>query len=152
MSTADFRARRLFLLRELLAEQSLANQDEIVAALAARGVETTQSAVSRDLRMLGAARIGGVYRVVGSEVPAAADELPGDVLSFVRGSQPAGPHLVVIKTVTGAAMPVAVALDAAGWPGMVGTVAGDDTVFVATADGTAQQNLLRRLSPRMRTH
>jgi transcriptional regulator of arginine metabolism len=153
MPAADLRHRRLATLRALLAEQPLGSQEEIVAALAARGIETTQSAVSRDLRTLGAARVGGVYRVVGEASGAdGAAGLPGEVLAFVRRTEPAGPHLVVIRTVTGAAMPVAVALDAAGWPELVGTIAGDDTVFVATADSSSQQSFLRRISSRARTY
>ena len=52
---------------------------------------------------------------------------------FVRTVRPAGPHLAVVLTVVGSAQTVALALDHAGFPEVVGTVAGDDTIFVATA-------------------
>ena len=64
---------------------------------------------------------------------------------FVTGMAPAGANLTVVKTSTGAAQSVAVALDQAGWSEIVGTISGDDTIFVATAGLRQQQQLMARL-------
>ena len=147
MTHADPNTRRA-LLREVLAAEPAASQEDLVQALARRGVATTQSAVSRDLRALGAARVAGRYELLAVPARAAAarePELSTALTGFVREIAAAGPHLLVVRTIVGGAMPVAVALDGAAWPGVVGTIAGDDTIFVATADQPAQQTAERRL-------
>jgi transcriptional regulator of arginine metabolism len=68
-----------------------------------------------------------------------------EVAHFLRGAKPAGAHLTVVFTMAGAAQAVAIALDRAGWPELVGTMAGDDTIFVATASAADQKRLVRRL-------
>jgi transcriptional regulator of arginine metabolism len=68
-----------------------------------------------------------------------------EVSVFLRGAKPAGPYTTVVRTVVGAAQTVAVAVDNAEWPEVVGTMAGDDTIFIATADADGQAQLLRRL-------
>jgi transcriptional regulator of arginine metabolism len=60
--------------------------------------------------------------------------------------RPAGPHLTVVQTAVGAAQGVARAFDAAGWPEVVGSLAGDDTVFLATATEQDQERLIRHLA------
>ena len=57
----------------------------------------------------------------------------------------AGPSLTVVKTTTGTAQSVAVAIDESGWPEVVGTISGDDTIFIATEDGREQRKLRERL-------
>ena len=64
---------------------------------------------------------------------------------FVRGVRPAGPYLAVISTTVGAAQTVAIALDHAGFPELAGTVAGDDTIFAATANAALQRRFVQRL-------
>ena len=61
------------------------------------------------------------------------------------------PVITVIRTMIGAAASVAVALDKAEWPEVVGTISGDDTIFLATADARAQQRLIERLNSLFRT-
>jgi transcriptional regulator of arginine metabolism len=127
----------------LLEESPVASQLELVERLAERGVAATQSSVSRDLRELGVVRAGGRYLV-----PAGREERdPGlaEVAPFFRGVKPAGPHLAVLFTTAGAAQSAGLAIDRAGWPEVVGTMAGDDTVFVATANGRDQQRFLQKI-------
>jgi transcriptional regulator of arginine metabolism len=132
----------------LLRRGTVASQQEIVTHLERRGLGATQSSVSRDLRELGVARVAGRYvapalsPVAG---PDAGGELADEAGRFLRGARPAGPNLTVVSTTAGAAQAVGIALDRAGWPEVVGTVAGDDTVFVATAGAADQRRLLRRL-------
>ena len=68
-----------------------------------------------------------------------------EVARFLRGVKPAGPHLSVVLTTSGTAQAVGLAIDRAGWPELVGTMAGDDTVFAATASAADQKSFIRRL-------
>ena len=69
----------------------------------------------------------------------------GMVSEFVRALRSAGPNLIVINTAIGAANRVALVLDRVSWPEIVGTVSGDDTIFVATTGMAAQKRLVARL-------
>jgi transcriptional regulator of arginine metabolism len=132
--------------REILAilrEHPVGNQTELIESLAERGILATQSSVSRDLRDLGIARVAGRY-VPPAQVGESEGGLP-DVVRFVHGLKPAGAHLTVVFTATGAAQSVALAIDRAGWAEVVGTMAGDDTIFVATAGALDQKHFIQRL-------
>ena len=131
----------------LLADHVVNRQAELVALLRAEGYLATQSSVSRDLRDLGAAKLKDGYSL--PKPPEAGDEEALSVVAeFVRDIRSAGPNLLVVITVIGAAQRVAVTLDRIGWPEIVGTVSGDDTIFVATIGGNEQ----RRLRGRLRQH
>ena len=119
-------------------------QSELTQLLRKRGFAVTQSSVSRDLRELGVLKASGRYLAPPVET-AHANGSFGALAQFVRSARPAGAALTVVRTSTGAAQSVAVALDKAAWPEVVGTISGDDTIFIATPDGRAQQRLLARL-------
>jgi transcriptional regulator of arginine metabolism len=142
-------SRRRDLLR-VLNEGQASSQRDIVAALRSAGHDVTQATVSRDLREIGATKVR-----VGDELmyrlPDAIPRSPGGDLmarslmetleQFAVDMRVAG-NLVVLLTAPGHAAAVARAIDLAGPHDVVGTVAGDDTIFVATPDdGTA--HLLR---------
>lgn len=134
----------------LLGSERVTSQTELVDLLRERGISATQSSVSRDLREMGVGWIGGRYALpVQFE---ARDEDPGfsEFARFLRGAKPAGPYLSVVLTTVGAAQAVGLAMDRAGWPEVVGTMAGDDTVFAATASARDQRRLLQRLEPFLR--
>jgi len=135
-------SRRAAILR-IIRESPVGKQDELVRLLKKQGFEATQSSVSRDLRELHVAKAGDRYIVPANE------DVAGDafdaVAMFVRDVKVAGPSLTVVKTATGTAQSVTVAIDKARWPEVVGTISGDDTIFVATEDGRAQRKLLERL-------
>ena len=131
----------------LLRRRRVSSQGEIVARLHERGIEATQSSVSRDLRDLAVAKVGGRY--VAPPQRAGNVEDLRDAARFLRGVRPAGPHLLVVLTVTGSAQAVGLALDHAGYPEVVGTLAGDDTVFVATAAAHDQKRIVQRLDALM---
>ena len=141
----ELRDARQRAIRALLARSPVANQAQLVAELRRQGIAATQSSVSRDLRDLGVARVGGRY------VPHAAaaeerDPRVAEVARLLRSVRPAGPYLTVVQTAVGAAQGVARAFDAAGWPEVVGSLAGDDTVFLATATEQDQERLIRHLA------
>lgn len=128
---------------EILPNERVTSQLELVDLLRRRGISATQSSVSRDLRELGVAWIGGRYALPPEREEAAAGL--ADFARFLRGAKPAGPHLTVIFTAVGTAQSVGLAIDRAGWPEVVGTMAGDDTVFAATASARDQKRFIQRL-------
>jgi transcriptional regulator of arginine metabolism len=135
--------RRAAILR-LIRESVVHNQEDLVKALRKLGIEATQSSVSRDLRELGVAKAGDRYIVPGGEAGGAPNPFVS-VANFVTAVRSAGASLTVVKTTTGTAQSVAVAIDAANWPEIVGTISGDDTIFIATNDGRDQRKLRERL-------
>jgi transcriptional regulator of arginine metabolism len=134
-------------IEKILAREVIRHQSDLVTRLAQQGFTVTQSSISRDLQEIGAARVDGRY------LPAAAlagqvrhgtrlAEVAGFLISWVA----AGPYLLVVKTPPGLASSVALALDQASWPEAIGTVAGDDTFFVATAGRRQQARVEARLA------
>ena len=135
-------ARRAAILR-ILRDSTVHNQEELVKALRRHGFEATQSSVSRDLRELGVAKAGDHYIVPAEGAP--NDNPFAAVANFVLDVRTAGDSLTVVKTTTGTAQSVAVAIDHSGWSEIVGTISGDDTNFIATQDGREQRRLRERL-------
>lgn len=128
----------------ILREGVVHRQEDLVRLLRAEGHDVTQSSISRDLRDLGVLKASGRYVLPPDEV----SRTQGDfamLAQFVRGLKRAGPSLTVIRTTIGAAQSVAVAIDRAEWPEVAGTLSGDDTIFIATANGRAQDELIARL-------
>ncbi|MBI4371539.1 MAG: hypothetical protein HY552_04500 [Elusimicrobia bacterium] len=146
-SPADKAARQTAIL-EAVAREEIATQDGLARALRRRGIAATQVSISRDVAELGLAKAGGVYRTATDGAGAADPELP--LRAFVRRADAAGPHLVVVRCGEGTAARVAYVLDNLTMPGLVGTLAGDDTVFVAVDSAAAQKRLLDFLRARMK--
>jgi transcriptional regulator of arginine metabolism len=135
-------------LRRIIGHTPVGRQEDLVRLLGRAGHAATQSSVSRDLRELGVAKQGDRYVLPAESAPALDDF--GAVAAFVRDIRPAGPCLTVIRTTAGAAQSVAIVLDRADWPDVVGTLSGDDTIFVATTGAAAQRRLLARLHDKLR--
>lgn len=137
---------------QILTNASITRQSELVDRLKEQGLTATQSSVSRDLRELGVAKVGERY--LPPPTPSTAS-LKGfervAQFGWVREVKPAGPNLTVVLTAIGAAQSVAVAIDQARWPEIVGCLSGDDTVFIATATARQQQQVTRRLQEIFRT-
>lgn len=147
--TNEDQLQRRAAIRELLREGPATTQASLVSALEALGHVATQSSVSRDLREMGAIKTAHGY-----ELPSAndtGDDRVAAVADLLRSTTPAGSNLLVILTATGAAQRVALAFDRSGWPGIVGTLAGDDTIFVATESAHAQKNLVSRIEQATRS-
>jgi transcriptional regulator of arginine metabolism len=128
----------------ILRASAVRGQAELTQLLRRRGFAVTQSSVSRDLRELGVLKASGRYLPPSADTAHANGNF-GALAQFVRTVTPAGASLTVIRTSTGAAQSVAVAIDKAEWPEVVGTISGDDTIFIATPASRAQQRLLARL-------
>lgn len=124
-------------IRNIVAARPIARQDELVRLLRRNGHNVTQASVSRDLDELGITKINGSYAL-----PAVAPTK--SIFGPVTFSQ-AGPNLIVIKCSPGYASAAASKIDNTSIDGIAGTIAGDDTVFVALRDGTLQKSVLKRL-------
>lgn len=132
-------------LLELVAERELRTQDELAEALAATGWPATQSSVSRDIAALGLVKIDGVYRRPRQATHPRVHPDKQGIADVVLSVESAGEALVVLKTPAGEANHVAIRLDRLAWPEVVGTIAGDDTIFVAVRDRAAKSRMLLRL-------
>lgn len=138
---SDAPARRT-MLAKIIREQAVGRQAELVAMLRKHGHAATQSSVSRDLRELGVAKLGDRY-VLPDATPPKSDF--STLRQFVKAQFTAGSNLTIVKTAVGSAQSVAVAIDTAHWPEVVGTISGDDTIFIATAGAAEQTKLRQRL-------
>jgi len=118
----------------LLRSESVRTQSDLRRKLAGRGIRVTQATVSRDIEELGVIKTRDGYRAADSAPMTAPPQPPLAVIlkEFVTDVRHAA-NLVIVKTHPGNAHSVAVGLDAEPWPEIVGTIAGDDTIFVATA-------------------
>ena len=137
-------------LLRLVGERKLSTQLEVVRALRAAGFPATQATVSRDIVELGLVKVGrdGVHVYA----PPAAVAASGGVERLRRfceeypvASAVAG-NLVVLRSPPGTANALAIALDTSAFADVVGTIAGDDTVFVAAPDPARARSLSTRLS------
>ncbi|MFT5285649.1 MAG: transcriptional regulator of arginine metabolism [Planctomycetota bacterium] len=138
------------LISEIIRSGDIGTQAELVAGLRERGFTATQSSISRDLNYLGVAKVSGVYVLPATYLNAdldgkSSDSNASDLSRWVRTVHAAGPYLLVVRTAVGAATQVALLLDQLNWPEIIGTVAGDDTIFLATESKVAQSRVARRL-------
>jgi len=119
---------RRALIRRLLQDHEVQSQADLLALLHHHGCETTQPVLSRDLRKLKAAKRAGLYVLLDDGERVTPLE---NLQALLRDARPAGPHMLVVTTEPGAANAIARAIEAEDPEGLVGTIAGDDTVFVA---------------------
>jgi len=146
--SSERRKRHLKIL-EIISTRPVHTQEELAAALTADGWQVTQSSVSRDISVLGLVKAGGAYRRAAQRASSDPDEqrISEGVLTVER----AGEALLVVHTPPGEANRVAVALDRLAWPDIAGTIAGDDTIFIALRDAAAQARVMRQLGKGLRT-
>jgi len=148
--------RRRDAVARIIRSRRIGTQEELLAALADAGFTATQATLSRDLARLGARRVsrpegGTVYELADGEAAAAQ---AGGGLGALRGlvaGITANASLVVIRTHPGSAPAVARAIDLAELREVLGTIAGDDTIFVAPAGGLSPKRLAARLAEALGT-
>ncbi len=134
----------------IVRETTVRSQDEILEVLGRRGFLVTQPTLSRDLRELGLAKTPAGYVIPGE---AGRPFVPRDVSEhrlemLVRGflvSAEAAVNLVVLKTPPAAAQPLASAIDATPIEDLLGTIGGDDTIFVAFRTPAAASAFVERI-------
>jgi transcriptional regulator of arginine metabolism len=127
---------------KLIRANSIHTQEELARELKAIGIVATQVTLSRDIRELRLAKTSDGYRQIAAE-PSGPDlaTVVAELLLDARAAQ----NLIVLKTSPGNANPLAVALDRAEWPEIVGTIAGDDTVLVVTPNAPTAESVRKKL-------
>ena len=138
----------------LIRKHEVATQDELVAQLKRAGIRTTQATVSRDIADLGLVRTGGSEghyvrpdEALGAASTAGREDRLRRLLKDLPLTVRRGQGIAVLVTTPGSAAPLASALDATAWPELLGTVAGDDTIFAAlAARARAYEGLAQRLA------
>jgi transcriptional regulator of arginine metabolism len=123
-------------LLSLVKAKPFATQDELRESLERAGVPATQSSLSRDLEELGIVKHRGHYTVPKSNGAAARGLLSLDL---------SGDNLVIARTEPGLASAVAVEIDGAAISEIVGTLAGEDTIFVAVREQKAQRTVMKKI-------
>lgn len=149
MKTANGKQQRHEAIKRVIEARMVSTQEELGELLSAEGIAVTQATLSRDLAFLGAVR---VHR---PEAPPFYElqPVPASAFDFGRVREVAGmvtrvaenEALVVVRTMPGSASAVALAIDAARLPESLGSLAGDDTIFVTPARGTSTRKLGRLL-------
>ena len=118
------KAKRQKVLNEVIRAQNIATQEELLSEMNHLGISTTQASLSRDITELGILKENGFYVLHSSSL------FQGNAIPILSIHQ-AGSNLLIVKTAAGFASTVAIGIDEAKMNGVVGTIAGDDTVFVA---------------------
>jgi transcriptional regulator of arginine metabolism len=131
---------------ELVRTGSIASQEDLMRGLKARHIDVSQSTLSRDIQELRLAKAAGVYAVVEPE-PAAklSEESWRRILREFLVDVDVAQNIVVVKTGPGHASTVSQALDETGWPEAIGTIAGENTVFIAVRSEKDGKRLERRI-------
>ena len=150
--SAILKGQRQRMIADWLRAHRVGSQEEVVARLAFAGLAATQATVSRDLDELGAVKIrseGAIRYIIpdAAQSGQAAAKLDRVLAEWVDAIIPAG-NLLVLRTPPGSANLVANAMDVAHLSDIAGTIAGDDTIFVALADGIDAHAAAARLQAR----
>lgn len=158
MTISSTRGARQQRIVEILGRQTVRSQPELLDLLAADGIEVTQATLSRDLVEVGAEKVRAgkslVYAVPGEGGDRSVRVAPDEESVSSRLSQRchellvsarASHNLVVVRTPPGAASFLASAIDHSGLDGVLGTIAGDDTIMVITTGAAASRSTVRRL-------
>ncbi len=137
---------------ELIRNHDVETQTELLELLKQDGFAVTQATVSRDIKDMRLVKVpggSGTYKYAAEPLPAEEQESHSYLFSTAVVSVEYAHSLVVIKTQTGMAQAVCAALDAKDRAGVLGTIAGDDTIFVATRTDSASAVLAADLKKRM---
>lgn len=136
----------------IIEQRAVTSQAQVVELLAAEGVVATQATVSRDLEELGAVKVRSADGESYYAIPEQPKDrvAPEDHLRRVMGEWVVevahSANIVVLRTPPGSAHVVGSAIDRAGLPGVLGTVAGDDTLFVVVSEGFGGEKVARKMS------
>jgi transcriptional regulator of arginine metabolism len=130
---------------DLIRTQEITSQEQLLEELLARKIDVSQSTLSRDIQELGLAKSGGVYTVMGSEPPRSSDESIRRTIREFLSDVAVAQNIVVLKTGPGHASTVSRAVDEAGWEEIVGSLAGDDTIFLAARNVKESRQVADRL-------
>lgn len=136
-------------IKRVIDAQMVSTQEELASLLGSQGIEVTQATLSRDLAQLGAVRVhrpdGPPFYELQSAPPSQWDENRMRDVGGMVTNLADNDALVVIRTFPGSANAVALAIDQARLPESLGTIAGDDTIFITPARGMSTRKLAKML-------
>ena len=130
---------------ELIRAGEVSSQEELMRGLKARDITVSQSTLSRDIQELKLAKSAGVYTAVYSEPARPSEESLRRIIREFLVDIDVAQNIVVVKTGSGHASTVSQALDETGWPESIGSIAGENTVFIAVRSPREGKKLERRL-------
>jgi transcriptional regulator of arginine metabolism len=140
-----FKTARHEAIAEALGRFHVRSQTELAGRLREVNIHVTQATLSRDIRELGLVKVRGVYQVPSvAPAPVSEERMRNSFHQMITRSGVSG-NIVLINTAPGNAHAIAVLLDAAAWPEVLGTVAGDDTIFILLKSSRLGQRVLRRI-------
>lgn len=144
------KSRRHELIKKIIGEEIIETQEALAEALCARHMRVTQATISRDIKELYLIKVpagNGRYRYAVSPHESVRfsegrmKRLFKDNVTFCNHSE----NIVVVKTIPGGAATVAAALDSSDWPEIIGTVAGDDSIFVLVKPKDSSEEIVARI-------
>jgi transcriptional regulator of arginine metabolism len=144
------KTQRQALIRDLVDREAITSQEQLRMRLKDRGIDATQATLSRDIRELGLIKrtADGAYRTAaalpGREAAGPGMGLARAIAEYLRNQEVVG-HMIVLRTDPGQAQTLAVAIDRAQLPEIVGTLAGDDTILVICREPAGAQAVADRL-------
>jgi transcriptional regulator of arginine metabolism len=140
---------------QLIGGHLVSNQEELRQLLASKGFDVTQATLSRDLRDIGIVRAPGedgsrylLPEMVADESKPSLDRLLPQLFSRIDGVG----ELIVLHTLPSGAQPIAEAVDSQGWPEIMGTLAGENTILIVCRSSDARVALTARLERLARAH
>ena len=134
---------------QLIDEREIGTQEELTAALNAEGLNVSQATVSRDINELALIKTVGMSKKTRYSKPVTTvSDIPQnliDIYKHVTESVVAANNLIVIKTISGNANSVAMVIDKLHIPGILGTVAGDDTLLIIAQTNSDAEKIVKTL-------
>ena len=143
------RAERMEAVKRIIHENTISSQEQLLTELLKEGFEVTQATLSRDLKQLKVAKVpdgkdGYMYSIPGYSTPRPTAQVSSVFIEDLKRGFKAiafSGNICMISTIVGHANSVAAAIDSLSIPGILGTVAGDDTIFVLMAEGTKRSEI-----------
>ena len=133
------------LILQLDSTRYLSTQQDLIESLKECGVEATQSSISRDIKYLGLVKRAGQYHCPQLDISNSPMVFDKQQRKYIQRVEIINPYMIVLKTQAAAAQTIAAALDKLAWPEIAGTIAGDDTIFVATRSVEHAKSIIKRL-------
>lgn len=148
------KAKRHAMIQKIITAQNVETQEELASLLREQGYSVTQATVSRDIKEL---RLIKVLTPEGRYKYATVEKAEADLQErFIRMfsncvlSVTAAGTLIVVKTITGSASAAGEAIDSLKWPDILGTIAGDNTIFIAVREGKSVMDIVKRFQKMMK--
>jgi len=135
---------RLARIQEIVKRSAVGSQERLSSLLREAGIRVTQATLSRDIRELGLVKARGRYQAVQSAARPASESMRRSLRQLVVHSDVSG-NILMVRTGPGNAQSLGAVLDAVQWPEVLGTVAGDDTIFVLLRSRREGKKVLRRI-------